>query len=80
MLEKENAPELDYSSSHVTTGTGTTGCLVAQDLALPTKVRTLIHEETELLTVLKIPFRVRPPTSRSVFIILMVAMISMGLA
>ncbi|MEY2604052.1 MAG: hypothetical protein QOH31_1843 [Verrucomicrobiota bacterium] len=29
-----------------------TGCLVAQDLALLTKVRTLIHEEISLLTVL----------------------------
>jgi hypothetical protein len=40
---------------------GNIGCLVAQDLALLTKVRTLIHEETELLTVLYIPFRVRTP-------------------
>jgi hypothetical protein len=37
------------------------GCLVAQDLALLTKVRTLIHEEISLLTVLKFPFRVRTP-------------------
>jgi len=29
---------------------GNTGCLVAQDLALPTKVRTLIQEEISLLT------------------------------
>ena len=36
---------------------GNTGCLVAQDLALPTKVRTLIHEEISLLTVLYFPFR-----------------------
>src|ERR1700693_5092985 len=28
---------------------GNTGCLVAQDLALLTKVRSLIHEETSLL-------------------------------
>jgi hypothetical protein len=38
---KENAPELDYSLVYVTTGTAT-HCLVAQDLALLTKVRTLI--------------------------------------
>jgi hypothetical protein len=35
---------------------GNTGCLVAQDLALLTKVRTLIHEEISLLTVLYFPF------------------------
>ncbi|MFY9986732.1 MAG: hypothetical protein WAK31_18350 [Chthoniobacterales bacterium] len=40
----------------MSTGTGT-GCLVAQDLALLTKVRTLIHEEISLLTVLYFPFR-----------------------
>ena len=40
---------------------GNTGCLVAQDLALPTKVRTLIHEEISLLTVLYFPFRERIP-------------------
>jgi hypothetical protein len=39
------APEFDYSSFYATTGTGNTGCLVAQDLALLTKVRSLIHEE-----------------------------------
>jgi hypothetical protein len=38
-----NAPEFDYSSFYATTGTGNTGCLVARDLALLTKVRTLIH-------------------------------------
>ena len=37
---KENAPELDCSSFYVTTGTGNTGCLVGQDLAFLTKVRT----------------------------------------
>jgi hypothetical protein len=36
-----------------------TGCLVAQDLAMLTKVRTLIHEEISLLTVLYFPFRAR---------------------
>ena len=36
---------------------GNTGSLVAQDLALLTKVRTLIHEEISLLTVLYFPFR-----------------------
>jgi hypothetical protein len=35
-----------------------TCCLVAQDLTLLTKVRTLIHEEISLLTVLYFPFRV----------------------
>jgi hypothetical protein len=40
---------------------GNTGCLVAQDLALLTKVRTLIHEEISLLTVLYFPFRARTP-------------------
>jgi hypothetical protein len=39
----------------VTTGTGNTGCLVAQDLALLAKVRTLIHEEISLITVLYFP-------------------------
>ena len=38
-----------------------TGCLVAQDLALLTKVRTLIHKEISLLTVLYFPFRARTP-------------------
>jgi hypothetical protein len=36
---KENAPEFHHSSFYVTTGTGNTGCLVAQDLALLTRVR-----------------------------------------
>ena len=36
-------------------------CLVAQDLALLTKVRTLIHKEISLLTVLYFPFRARTP-------------------
>jgi hypothetical protein len=40
---------------------GNTGCLVAQDLALLTKVRTLIHEEISLLTVLTFPFGVEIP-------------------
>jgi hypothetical protein len=40
---------------------GHTGCLVAQDSALLTKVRTLIHEEISLLTVLYLPFRARTP-------------------
>jgi hypothetical protein len=57
----KNAPECDYSSFYVTTGNGNTGCLVAQDLALLTKVRTLIHEEISLLTVLCFPFRARTP-------------------
>jgi hypothetical protein len=60
---KENAPEFDYSSFYVTTGMGHTGCLVAQDLALLTKVRTLIHEEISLLTVLYFPFRARTPNA-----------------
>jgi hypothetical protein len=59
--QKENAPEFDYSSFYVTTSMGHTGCLVAQDLALLTKVRTLIHEEISLLTVLYFPFRARTP-------------------
>jgi hypothetical protein len=44
---------------------GNTGCLVAQDLALLTKVRTLIHEEISLLTVLYFPFRARTPLAAS---------------
>jgi hypothetical protein len=40
---------------------GNAGCLVAQDLALLTKVRTRIHEEISLLTVLYFPFRTRTP-------------------
>ena len=31
----------------VTLGTGNTGCLVAQDLAMLTKVRSLVHEERD---------------------------------
>jgi hypothetical protein len=58
----KNAPECDYSSFYVTSGTGTPGCLVAQDLALLTKVRSLIHEEISLLTVPYFPFRARTPT------------------
>jgi hypothetical protein len=42
---------------------GDAGCLVAQDLALLTKVRTRIHEEISLLTVLYFPFRARTPFS-----------------
>jgi hypothetical protein len=60
--QKENAPEFDYSSFYVTTSMGHTGCLVAQELALLTKVRTLIHEEISLLTALYFPFRARTPT------------------
>jgi hypothetical protein len=41
-----------------------TGCLVAQDLALLTKVRIPIHEEISLLTVLYFPFRARIPKGR----------------
>jgi hypothetical protein len=41
----KNAPECDYSSFYVTTRTGTPAALVAQDLALLTKVRTPVHEE-----------------------------------
>src|SRR5258708_34952682 len=44
---------------------GNTGCLVAQNLALLTKVSTLIHEEISLLTVLYLPFRARYPNLRT---------------
>jgi hypothetical protein len=40
---------------------GKTGCLVAQDLALLTKARTLIRDEISLLAVLYFPFRARTP-------------------
>jgi hypothetical protein len=60
---KKNAPELDYSSFLCHDWHGNTGCLVAQDLALLTKVRTLIHEEISLLTVLYFPFRARTPNA-----------------
>jgi hypothetical protein len=40
---------------------GNTGCLVAQDLALLTKARTLIRDEISLLTVLYFPFLARTP-------------------
>jgi hypothetical protein len=40
---------------------GNTGCLVAQDLALLTKARTLIRDEISLLAVLYFPFRARTP-------------------
>ena len=62
--DEARAGEVDYSSFYVTTGMGNTGCLVAQDLALLTKVRTFIHEEISLLTVLYFPFRERTPNSK----------------
>jgi hypothetical protein len=58
---KENAPELDSSSFLCDDWHGNTGYLVAQDLAVLTKVRSLIHEEISLLTVLYFPFRAHPP-------------------
>ena len=43
-----------------------TGCFVVQNLALLlTKIRSLVHEEISLLTVLYFPFRVRTPISAS---------------
>jgi hypothetical protein len=56
---KENAPEFDYSSFYAKIGAGDP-LLCGGGLAfLMTCPRTAAHEETELLTVLKIPFRVR---------------------
>jgi hypothetical protein len=58
---KENAPEFDYSSFYAKTGAGDP-LLCGGGLAfLRTCPRAAAHEETELLTVLKIPFRVRTP-------------------
>jgi hypothetical protein len=58
---KENAPEFDYSSFYAKTGAGDP-LLCGGGLAfLMTCLRTAAHEETELLTVFKIPFRVRTP-------------------
>ena len=57
-------PEFDSSSFSVTPGMGNTRCLVAQDLALLTKVRILLHEEILLVTVLYNPFCVRTPIRR----------------
>jgi hypothetical protein len=48
-----------YSSFYVTTGTGTPAALLRRILALLSKIRTLIHEEISLLTVLYFPFRAR---------------------
>jgi hypothetical protein len=53
---------------------GNTGCLVAQNLALLTKVRTLIHEEISLLTVLYFLFPeltpIQPRHERTVRLVL----------
>ena len=58
---KEDAPEFDYSSFYAKTGAGDP-LLCGGGLAfLMTCIRTAAHEETELLTVVKIPFRVRTP-------------------
>jgi hypothetical protein len=61
---KENAPEFDYSSFYAKTGAGDPLLCGGGLASLMTCPRTAAHEETELLTVLKIPFRVRTPTSR----------------
>jgi hypothetical protein len=44
-LTKRKRSRTRSHSFYVTLGTGNTGCLVAQDLALLTKVRSLVHEE-----------------------------------
>jgi hypothetical protein len=60
---KENAPEFDYSSFYAKTDAGDP-LLCGGGLAfLMTCHRTAAHEETELLTVLKIPFRGADPLS-----------------
>src|SRR3984893_5798082 len=52
----KNAPRIRLQLALCDDWHGNTGCLVAQDLALfLTKIRTLIHEEISLLTVLYFP-------------------------
>jgi hypothetical protein len=56
---KENAPEFDYSSFYAKTGAGDPLLFGGSPVFLMTCSRTAAHEETELLSVLRIPFRVR---------------------
>jgi hypothetical protein len=63
---KENAPEFDYSSFYAKTGAGDPLLFGRSPAFLVTCLRTAAHGETELLTVLKIPFRVRTPSRSGV--------------
>ncbi len=54
---------MPYSSFLCDDWYGNTDCLVALDLALPTKVRTLIHEEISLFVVPYFRFRGGPMMS-----------------
>jgi hypothetical protein len=58
---KENAPEFDYSSFYAKTGARDPPLFGGSPAFLMTRLRTAAHEETELLTVLYFPFRVRTP-------------------
>ncbi len=58
---KENAPEFDYSSFYAKTGARDPLLFGRSPAFLMTRLRTATHEETELLTVLYFPFRVRTP-------------------
>jgi hypothetical protein len=60
---KENAPEFDYSSFYAKTGVKDPLLFGGSRAFLMTRLRTAAHEETELLTVLYFPFRVRTPNS-----------------
>jgi hypothetical protein len=62
-LTKRKRSRTRSHSFYVTLGKGNPGCLVAQDLALLTKIRTLIHEEISLLAVLYFPFCARTAAS-----------------
>ena len=55
---KENASEFDYSSFYAKTGARDPLLFGGSPAFLMTRLRTAAHEETELLTVPKIPFRV----------------------
>jgi hypothetical protein len=61
---KENAPEFNYSSLYTKTGAADPLFCGGGLAFLVTCLCTAAHEETELLTVLKIPFRVRTPYSQ----------------
>ena len=60
ILDKgQDAPEFDYSSFYAKTGARDPLLFGGSRAFLMTRLRTGAHEETELLNVLKIPFRVR---------------------
>jgi len=63
---KENAPELDFRSFYGKSGAGDPLLFGGSPAFLMTRLRTAAHEETELLTVLYFPFRVRTPSNENI--------------